>query len=69
MANMKASRRRRSVRIARSSNGARWIGLEPPVHSNSFRLSAASLSGVEYDRDLSNSVINLWNDTHHVSIT
>jgi probable phosphoglycerate mutase len=46
---------------------ARWIGLEPSVHSNSFLLSTASLSAVGYDRDLSHPVIRLWNDTHHVS--
>jgi len=48
---------------------ARWIGLEPSVHSNSFLLSTASLSAVGYDRDLSHPVIRLWNDTHHVSAT
>jgi broad specificity phosphatase PhoE len=48
---------------------ARWIGLEPSVHSNSFLLSTASLSAVGYDRDLSRPVIRLWNDTHHVSST
>jgi broad specificity phosphatase PhoE len=48
---------------------ARWIGLEPSVHSTSFLLSTASLSAVGYDRDLSHPVIRLWNDTHHVSIT
>jgi broad specificity phosphatase PhoE len=48
---------------------ARWIGLEPSVHSMSFLLSTASLSAVGYDQDLSHPVIRLWNDTHHVSIT
>ena len=48
---------------------ARWIGLEPSVHSNSFLLSTASVSAVGYDRDLSRPVIQLWNDTHHVSST
>jgi probable phosphoglycerate mutase len=48
---------------------ARWIGLHPSVHSNSFLLSTASLSAVGYDRDLSHPVIRLWNDTHHVSTT
>ena len=47
---------------------ARWIGLEPSVHSNSFLLSTASLSAVGYDQDCSHPVIRLWNDTHHVSI-
>jgi len=48
---------------------ARWIGLEPSVHSNSFLLSTASLSAVGYDRNLSQRVIQLWNDTSHVSKT
>lgn len=48
---------------------ARWIGLHPSVHSNSFLLSTASLSAVGYDRDLGHPVIRLWNDTHHVSTT
>jgi broad specificity phosphatase PhoE len=47
---------------------ARWIGLEPSVHSNSFLLSTASLSAVGYDQHLSRPVIRLWNDTHHVRI-
>lgn len=46
---------------------ARWIGLEPSVHSMSFLLSTASLSAVGYEHDLSGPVIRLWNDTHHVS--
>jgi broad specificity phosphatase PhoE len=46
---------------------ARWIGLEPSVHSTSFLLSTASLSAVGYDHDPSRPVIRLWNDTHHVS--
>ena len=45
---------------------ARWIGLEPSVHSMSFLLSTASLSAVGYEHDLSRPVIQLWNDTHHV---
>jgi broad specificity phosphatase PhoE len=45
---------------------ARWIGLEPSVHSMSFLLSTASLSAVGYEHDLSGPVIRLWNDTHHV---
>jgi broad specificity phosphatase PhoE len=48
---------------------ARWIGLEPSVHSMSFLLSTASLSAVGYDRDLSHPVICLWNDTNHVCTT
>jgi probable phosphoglycerate mutase len=45
---------------------ARWIGLEPSLHSMSFLLSTASLSAVGYEHDLSRPVIRLWNDTHHV---
>jgi broad specificity phosphatase PhoE len=45
---------------------ARWIGLEPSVHGNSFLLSTASISEVGYDSELSRPVIRLWNDTHHV---
>jgi len=45
---------------------ARWIGLEPSVHSTSFLVSTASLSAVGYDRDLYHPVIRLWNDTQHV---
>ena len=47
---------------------ARWIGLEPSVHSTSLLLSTASLSAVGYDQDCAHPVIRLWNDTHHVSI-
>jgi broad specificity phosphatase PhoE len=43
---------------------ARWIGLEPSVHSTSFLLSTASLSAVGYEQE--RPVIRLWNDTHHV---
>jgi broad specificity phosphatase PhoE len=46
---------------------ARWIGIEPSVHSMSFLLSTASLSAVGYDQDLSRPVLRLWNDTHHVN--
>ena len=45
---------------------ARWIGLEPSVHSMSFLLSTASLRAVGYEHDRSRPVIRLWNDTHHV---
>jgi broad specificity phosphatase PhoE len=47
---------------------ARWIGLEPSVHSMSFLLSTASLSAVGYEHNLSRPVVRLWNDTHHVSL-
>ena len=45
---------------------ARWIRLEPSMHSMSFLLSTASLSAVGYENDISRPVIRLWNDTHHV---
>ena len=45
---------------------ARWIGIEPSVHSRSFMLSTASLSALGYENDLSRPVIRLWNDTLHV---
>jgi len=46
---------------------ARWIGLPPSWHCNSFVLGTASLSVLGYDRDLSRPVIQLWNDMHHIS--
>ena len=46
---------------------ARWVGLMPSRHCNSFVLGTASLSAFGYDRDLSRPVIQLWNDMHHVS--
>src|SRR6202162_2804449 len=45
---------------------ARWIEVEPSVHSMSFLLSTASLSAVGYDGDVSRPVIRLRNDDHHV---
>lgn len=48
---------------------ARWIGLAPSWHCNSFVLGAASLSVFRYDSDLARPVIELWNDMHHVSAT
>jgi broad specificity phosphatase PhoE len=46
---------------------ARWIGLEPSWHCNSFVVGTASISVLNYDHDLSRPVIDLWNDMHHVS--
>lgn len=43
---------------------ARWIGLEPSCHCNSFVLGPASLSVFGYDPALSRPVIQLWNDMH-----
>ncbi|OHB62931.1 MAG: phosphoglycerate mutase [Planctomycetes bacterium RBG_13_60_9] len=44
----------------------RWIGLEPSVHSRSFKLSTASLSALGYEGSLSRPAIVLWNETRHV---
>ena len=45
---------------------ARWIGLGPSCHCNSFVLGTASLSVFGYDPHISRPVIQLWNDMHHV---
>jgi broad specificity phosphatase PhoE len=44
---------------------ARWLGLEPAA-GRYFLLDTASLSALGYEHDLSQPVIKLWNDTHHV---
>ena len=46
----------------------RWIGVEPTINARSFMLSTASLSALGYENSLSQPVIRLWNDTHHVEI-
>jgi len=43
---------------------ARWLGLEP-VAGKYFLLSTASLSALGYEHNLSQPVIQLWNDTNH----
>ena len=45
---------------------ARWLGLEPQAGRN-FLLSTASLSALSYEHDLSQPVIQLWNDLHHLT--
>jgi probable phosphoglycerate mutase len=45
---------------------ARWIGIEPTVHSRSFMLRAAGLSALGYENERSRPVIRLWNETQHV---
>jgi broad specificity phosphatase PhoE len=45
---------------------ARWLGLEA-FAGKYLLLSTASLSGLSYEHHLSNPVIQLWNDTNHVS--
>ena len=44
---------------------ARWLGLEP-LGGKYFLLSTASLSALGYEHNLSQPVIQLWNDTNHV---
>jgi broad specificity phosphatase PhoE len=44
---------------------ARWLGLEP-AGGKYFLLSTASLSALGYEHNLSQPIIQLWNDTNHV---
>jgi broad specificity phosphatase PhoE len=44
---------------------ARWLGLEPAA-GRCFLLGTASLSALGYEHTLSEPVIRLWDDTHHV---
>jgi broad specificity phosphatase PhoE len=44
---------------------ARWLGLEP-AGGKDFLLSTASLSALGYEHNLSQPIIQLWNDTNHV---
>jgi probable phosphoglycerate mutase len=44
---------------------ARWLGLNPGS-GRYFVLSTASLSALGYEHNLSEPVIRLWNDNHHV---
>jgi broad specificity phosphatase PhoE len=46
----------------------RWLGLEPTPNSRYFMLSTASLSALGYENDRSRPVIQLWNETRHVSL-
>jgi broad specificity phosphatase PhoE len=46
---------------------ARWLGLDPGPAGKYFLLSTASLSAVGYEHNLSQPVIRLWNDAHHVA--
>ena len=45
---------------------ARWLGLDPLSAGKYFLLSTASLSALSYEHNLSQPVIRLWNDDHHV---
>ena len=44
---------------------ARWLGLTP-LDGKCFLLRTASLSALSYEHDLSEPVIQFWDDTHHV---
>ncbi len=44
---------------------ARWLGLQP-AGGRYVLLSTASLSALGYEHNLSEPVIRLWNETHHV---
>jgi probable phosphoglycerate mutase len=44
----------------------RWLGLGPNFVGQYFLLSPASLSALSYEHNLSQPVIQLWNDDHHV---
>jgi broad specificity phosphatase PhoE len=46
---------------------SRWLGLEPGG-GKYFLLSTASLSALGYEHNLSQPVIQLWNDTNHVDL-
>ena len=45
---------------------ARWVGAEDSTSGKHFMLTTASLSALGYEHNLSNPVIRLWNDDHHV---
>ncbi len=45
---------------------ARWLGLDLRGAGKYFLLSPASLSALSYEHNLSQPVIRLWNDDHHV---
>ena len=44
---------------------ARWLGMEP-AGGRPFLLATASVSVLGYENRVSQPVIRLWNDTHHV---
>jgi broad specificity phosphatase PhoE len=46
---------------------AHWLGLDPGSAGKYFLLNTASLSALGYEHNLSQPVIRLWNDDHHVS--
>jgi broad specificity phosphatase PhoE len=44
----------------------RWCQVEPIANARPFMLDTASLSALGYEHSLSQPVIRLWNDTHHL---
>ena len=46
---------------------ARWLALDPSGAARYFLLNTASLSALGYEHKLSQPVIRLWNDDHHVA--
>jgi len=46
---------------------ARWLALGPEPAGRYFLLTTASLSALGYEHKLSQPVIRLWNDDHHVA--
>ena len=46
---------------------SRWLGIGPGSSGRYFVLSTASLSALSYEHNLSQPVIQLWNDDHHVT--
>jgi broad specificity phosphatase PhoE len=46
---------------------ARWLALGPGSAGRYFHLATASLSALGYEHKLSQPVIRLWNDDHHVA--
>src|SRR5215813_13755487 len=45
---------------------ARWCGVETIADARPFMLDTASVSALGYEHNLSQPVIRLWNDTHHL---
>jgi len=45
---------------------ARWCQVEPIANARPFMLDTGSLSALGYEHRLSQPVIRLWNDTHHL---
>src|ERR1051325_4116351 len=45
---------------------ARWCQVEPIANARPFMLDTASVSALGYEHNLSQPVIRLWNDTHHL---